>query len=111
MADENFSQQSQPQRNTWGFELGRFVNIPNLGLAVIVALTTTWFSNRDTQQQHAFDLRMIRQTQESQGMQLKQAVDAGAANAGKLEVMQNSMNFMQKQLDELNKERFERRQR
>lgn len=111
MADDNLSQQSPPPRNTWGFELGRFVNIPNLGLAIIVAFATSWLSNRDAQQGHAFELREVQRIQEGQAAQLKDVVTVGGQNAAKLEVLQNSLNYMQKQLDELNKERFDRRQR
>lgn len=111
MADDNLSQQSQPSRNTWGFELGRFVNIPNLGLAIVVAFATSWISNRDAQQQHAFELREIQRIQESQAAQLKDSVTVGGQNAAKIEAMQITIVYLQKQLDELAKDRAEARRR
>lgn len=105
MADDNLSQQSQPSRNTWGFELGRFVNIPNLTLAIIVAFATSWLSGRDAQQQHAFELREAQRIQESQAAQLKEAVAVGGQNAAKLESLQISLSYLQRQIDDLQKDR------
>jgi hypothetical protein len=109
MPHQEISQPSQPSRNTWGFELGRFVNIPNLGLAIVVAFATSWLSGRDAAQETAFQLREIQRIQEAQAAQVKDVVAIGGQNAAKLEALQITVAYLQRQLDQVAKDRAEDR--
>lgn len=87
--------------NTWGFELGRFVNIPNLVLTVITVVAANWWTERELSKDDRYDIREIQRIQESQAKTTQTALDASAENARKLETVLANQGFLQRQLDEV----------
>ena len=90
-------------RNTWGFELGRFVNIPNLILTVLVTFGSSYMWMRDSQKESAFQMREMQRIQEQQARQLDQYITAATQNAKNITELQKDIGFLQRQLDESRK--------